>query len=187
MSNVYRLPALPLACGESRIATLSVNVNGQLILSDEPQATVQRAVSCLIAPVPGDRVRIVADAGEYWITDVLTCADKQRALTLESSHPRLCIQAHQLAISAHNSLSLEAPSLSLLSRTGQWMAEKMFQVAELLQIRSRNAERLISESDRVNASHIQHQASSSYRVDSELTAMNGRTVLKIDGGQVHVG
>ncbi|QZY93072.1 DUF3540 domain-containing protein (plasmid) [Pantoea dispersa] len=188
MSNVYPLPApVPLADKNRLVVTLCQHTEGTFYVAELPTLSVQAAVSCLIAPQNGDCVAALKVDDTLWVTDVLHCADTTRPLTLRSAHAELAIEADSLSLRASQMLTLESPKLTLLSRTSRWVAEKMLQVAGHLQTRCRSAERLVRESDSVRAEHIAHQAESSYRVDSELTAVNGRSVLKIDGGQVHVG
>lgn len=169
------------------IVTLSRHVDGYLMAAECPAVSLSVAVSCLIEPQSGDCVALLLDQNNGWITDVLHCADPTRTLVLRSQHAELAIEADNLSLRAGQTLAIESPSVTLLAHSSRWIAEKMTQMAGHLQIRCRNAERLVSESDIVTAEHIQHQASASYCVDSEMTAVNGRSVLKIDGGQVHVG
>jgi hypothetical protein len=188
MSNVYSLPAPPLIDNAVRqVVTLDCREDGSLMANEHPSAVLHIAVSCLLQPQPGDSVCALVNGDQWWITDVLSCRDKNRPLVLRSAHSALSIEANDLSIQANQRLTLTSPSLNFIAQTSRWLAEKMEQIAGHLQTRCRSAERLVKESDRVEAEHIQHQASASYRVDSELTAVNGRTVLKIDGGQVHVG
>lgn len=188
MSNVYPLPApIPFSDAIRTVVMLDRKADGTLSVAGASSAQVRVAVSCLIEPQSGDSVIAMADGQTLWVTDVLTCADPSRPLTLRCAHAALAIEAENLSLRAGRTLAFESPKLTILSRTTRWVAEKMVQVAGHLQTQCRVAERLVSESDTISAEHIQHQARVSYRVDSELTAMNGRSVLKIDGGQVHVG
>jgi hypothetical protein len=173
--------------GIRHVVTLCRQDDGRLRVAEAPAAELHVAVSCLIEPQAGDRVCVLIDENIWWVTDVLVCADETRPLVLRSAHAALSIEANDLSLHAKQKLTIESPSLTLIGQTSRWLAEKMVQIAGHLQTRCRNAERLVSESDTVQAEHIQHKATSSYRVDSELTAVNGRSVLKIDGGQVHVG
>ncbi|WP_455845877.1 DUF3540 domain-containing protein [Pantoea agglomerans] len=188
MSNVYPIPTpAPHVDVIRRVVTLCQHPKGALYVAELPALPVHTAVSCLIAPQNADCVAVLIVDDKLWITDVLYCADASRPLTLRSAHAELAIEADSLSLHANRDLTLESPKFTLVSRTSRWVAEKMFQVAGHLQTRCRSAERLVRESDSVSAEHIAHRAGASYRVDSELTAVNGRSVLKIDGGQVHVG
>lgn len=188
MSNVYSLstPALD-DTAPRRVVTLGRRDDGSLMAAESPATELQIAVSCLIEPQAGDSVCVLLSDNVWWITDVLSCRDKSRPLVLRSAHASMSIEAASLSLHASQRLTLKSPSLTLMSQTSRWLADKMVQIAGHLQTRCKSAERLVVESDRVEAEHIQHQAKASYRVDSELTAVNGRSVLKIDGGQVHVG
>lgn len=189
MSNLLQLT--PVSCalpqGETRLVTLAATPDGHLYIAEEPTVSLHIAVSCLVQPAAGDRVRVIADGNAYWVLDLLLCADPGRALAIQTAHDSLHIDASTLTLRAQQTMTLEAPALSLISRTGNWIAERLNQIAEKVQVRCKSSERLVSEIESIEAGHISHTAKTSYRIDGELTSLNGRTVLKIDGGQVHVG
>lgn len=168
-------------------ATLGVDSQGQYYLDGYRHYVFKVATSCLTQPEAGDRVRFVEDCGYVVVIDVLYCADSTRGLTLNSSHPQLTLRASKLCLEGQETLALSGKHLSLVSRSCHWVADNFRQIVNLFQQHCEHAQRIIGQTDTLQARHIVQEAQQSYRVDSKLAAINAEAVLKIDGSQIHVG
>ena len=61
------------------------------------------------------------------------------------------------------------------------------QISQRLFVRSKHASRRVEETDEVLAKHIIQDARQSLVINSEIGSLKSSAVLKIDGGQIHMG
>ncbi|MGP2741388.1 DUF3540 domain-containing protein, partial [Serratia nevei] len=83
--------------------------------------------------------------------------------------------------------TLRSPHFTLLTRSSRWVAETLHQISQRLFVRSKHASRRVEETDEVLAKHIIQDARQSLVINSEIGSLKSSAVLKIDGGQIHMG
>jgi hypothetical protein len=178
----------PFGGGEtgSVIGELYAEDNGVLRIAGRPRIAVAAAVSCLVQPQPGDRVRALVHDGQYFITDILL-RDAAAPLMLGDEQRAVTFRARNLSLVADEQLSLRAPSLSVFARAAYWVSDSLRQVARSLRIEAGHAHRQVEHVDSVNAQHVVQNASQSMALRSRVGSIQADGVLRIDGGQVHMG
>lgn len=145
------------------------------------------APSCLLAPQQGDVVSAIVHAQQIYVIAVLQrqCADAP--LVLNGGDVALHLVAPSLMLRGAESVEIETHRLSLLTRTSRWVADTLHQVAQSLFVRAGNAHRKVEFADELEARHISQHAGQSMALNARMGSINASAVLKIDGGQVHMG
>ncbi|GAA5164919.1 DUF3540 domain-containing protein [Viridibacterium curvum] len=174
------------------------------------------AASCLIAPNVGDTVLLVSDGSCAWILAVLERLDKS-ALRIESEHDiaihssagKLSLQgAHGLSVRSDTALDLSADTLHLQAREGnvlveqlswlgksalahlgriEWVGNLLEAVSERMRITTRHSLREVEELDQVRAGTMDQRVEGTCTIRAENTIVTARELVKLDGGQVHLG
>lgn len=179
--------------------------------------SAQRAASCLLAPVIGDKVLMSRrEDGQAYVLAVLERSDEASTTTAElgvaghAGDTRLRATGGALHLEARTSINLVAKRALRLSaaraevvagaltataqrvmasfeETG--LAGKSVDTAvERLTTRAARAFRFIAETDRTRAKHIDTHASHTVRLSSDsVTSVTAREVVKVDGSQVLIG
>ncbi|KIG12363.1 hypothetical protein DB30_01554 [Enhygromyxa salina] len=190
------------------------------ILVDDGAGTrlVRQATSCLLEPLVGDLVLLVApvrDPGGHLLA-VLERDSTQAAtlsapgdLVLATPRGRLSVRGAQgIELHTDKTLDLRADEARLQARSGKFFLTecaavirtmfasltKFTHVGELLELlvdvvrqRSEHSTRVIAGTDQTQASDIDHKASNNVQIRSKRTIVDGREVVKLDGGQIHLG
>lgn len=169
------------------LVNLQANADGQLQVEGMPAYTLSLATSCLVQPLPGDRVYGVVDGQKLVITAILSRRQSDALMTLDSGSVPLHIVAPSIEIRSRQRLALQSADFSLLTRSSRWVADTLHQVSKRLFVRSEHASRKVAHTDLVQARHIAQDAQQSFAMNSEIASLKSSAVLKIDGGQVHMG
>lgn len=179
--------AEPLQSGLQVITEIHEDADGRCYLSGYAWLDLQVATSCLVQPMVGDRVSAIVDQQHLYITAVLSRKAQKVPLVLNSGETPLHIMASTMELHSSERMGIYTPHFSLITRTTQWLAETMHQISQRLFVRAQHAHRQVENTDTVQAKHINQEAGQSYVMDSEIASLNAKAVLKIDGGQVHMG
>lgn len=190
--------AMPLSCareqqtprveqGSRHIVTVSAEAAGRLYVESLQHYRLTIAVSCLVQPMAGDRVCVIADGRCLVITEILSRQQTDTAMTLECRSAHLRIVAPEIELHGRKRLTLKSPDFSLLTRSSRWVAKTLHQVSQCLFVRSQHASRQVEGTDTLQARHIRQEAQQSLVMQGEMASLKASAVLKIDGGQVHVG
>lgn len=189
-----------------------------ILVDDGQSRLVRQATSCLIEPLVGDLVLIVApvdDPGGHLLAvlerDSTTTATLSVRGDLELAAPngRLRLRGGEgVEVSTPQTLELRADEARLQARVGRiFMDEcaavvrsmfasltKLTHVGSVLELlvdrvlqRSENSTRVIAGTDQTQAQDITLDASRNVQVRSQRTVVDGREVVKLDGGQIHLG
>jgi hypothetical protein len=176
-----------------------------------------RAASCLLRPTKGDEVLVaLLPDRRAFVLAVLTRADGERTeirvegdLTLRSEQGRVDI-ASPAGVSVvtpeeitmvSGRLSLRAVATTLASEavavvgktvTGEidrvkLAAKSLDSVLDRFTQRVKRSIRMIEESDHVRAERIDYAAEKSVRLHAENTVITAKELVKVDGGQIHLG
>jgi hypothetical protein len=210
---VSNLPAPPQQ-GVARV--LERCAEGCLLELGERRVPAKRAASCLLEPAPGDRVWAVGQSGEgFFVIAVLERADTS-ATTLQldgdvtlAASGRMNLSAPEgIALATAAKLELHAEDLDVSARSGRVVLERAAVVAssllahlrkstvvgqaldtlvERVTQHSKTSYRSISELDHVHASNLDYRADGLASVHGKQTVMSAQELVKVDGGQIHLG
>ncbi len=177
----------------------------------------ERAVSCLVAPEPGDRVLVAAlEDGAVYVLAILereagctTAISVDGDLTLQLPNGHFTVAAQEginlvtgkdvaivtggLDVSAvHGSFVIER--LSFLGTLFQAQIEKAKLVAstldstlERMSQRVKRSYRFVEEIDQVRADRIDYTAKKSMSLHARNAMVTAEELVKVDGEQIHVG
>lgn len=177
----------------------------------------RRAASCLLAPAVGDRVWVVGEVGHGpYVTAVLERAEAKAPATLAFDGDVAVSTRGRLTLTGGNGLDLHTPQdlgvsageLHVQARTGRAafeelsvLARRVFasmlrvtRVGEVLELlvdrvvqRSKHSVRAIEGVDRTQAQTVEIRAEGTAHVQATHALVNGTDLVKMDGGQIHLG
>jgi hypothetical protein len=201
-------------------------VGGRLLLADSEGARLsvalegggevvaRRAASCLLAPVPGDRV-LVTLTPEPFVLAVLERSSGAAAelsldgdarlsvrgsLTLEAdrgidlaSRERVSVVARLFDVTAgEGRLTLKRLTAVARAAAGSFdtlgvLAKACDVVAERMSQKLGRSYRVVEETEQLRARHIDHRAEQTAQLKGETTVVVAEQVARIDGAQVTIG
>lgn len=187
------VPPRPLALNEHHLPTGTLivaevkrDVNGKLYLASWASYELVAAVSCLISPQEGDRVRAIIDRKTLYVTDILERKNSD-PLVVHCAQRELYIQAESLKLSAERELALNAESITLRARVTHWISQRMQQMTRYWYLQADDVWRKIRYNDRLVAKNIDQHAEQSMNIKGNLTSVSGTALVKVDGSQIHMG
>jgi hypothetical protein len=178
---------------------------------------VRRAASCPLEPAPGDRVWVVGEAaGRLYAIAVLERAQPSAPATLAFPGDVAVTAGGRLTLAARDGLDLATPAavgvsagelhvqarkgqaaiqeLSLFARTVFASLTKVTRVGQVLELlvdrvtqRSKHSVRAIEGLDHTRAQTIDYRAEQTAHVRAEHAIVDGKELVKLDGGQIHLG
>ena len=181
---------------------------------DVQPLSARRAASCLLEPVVGDRVWFVVEEGVAgqqcaWVTAILEreAGEAPARLSVEGTS-ELRVDAPKLTLRAATRLDLQADELRVRGRLAQVLLDECSSVvrtvftharkvtivstlietlAERISAHSQTSQRTVEHIDQVKAGTIDYTAVHSARVAAEHALISGAEIVKVDGGQIHLG
>lgn len=188
ISAARRVTSRPAAPAPQLIGGVIHDTAGEgRYLDHYPLLPLSVAPSCLLAPHAGDVVSAVIYEQQIYVIAVLQRQCPDAPLVLNGGDVALHLVAPSLMLRGAESVGIETPRLSLLTRTSRWVADTLHQVAHSLFVRAGNAHRKVEYADELEARHISQHADQSMALNARMGSINASAVLKIDGGQVHMG
>jgi hypothetical protein len=175
------------------------------------------AASCLLTPAVGDRVWVVGEpAGSVYVIAVLERAQAGAPATLAfagdvavSAGGRMTLAAREgLDLATPAALAVSADDLHVQARRGRVALQELSVVArsvfasllrvtrvgEVLELlvdrvtqRSKHSMRAIEGIDHTQAQTIDYRAQGTAQIQAEHALVNGKELVKLDGGQIHLG
>lgn len=164
-----------------------IDSQGHLYLQHFAELEVITAASCLIAPQPGDRVSAVLYQHQAFVTAILQRRQPDAPLVLNSGNVPLHLLAPALEIHSPERVEIHTGHFSVVARISQWVAKTLHQVVDTLFVQAKHARRQVENTDEVQARHISQHAEQSLLINSHIGSLNASAVLRIDGGQIHMG
>jgi hypothetical protein len=178
--------------------------------------TAQRAASCLLAPAVGDRVWFVAEGSRCHIIAVLDRAEPSAIATLGIEGDAHLQVGGKLTIDAQTGLELRsAAKLALTSdelrvrarlgrvlfdecsavlrslfthvTTATFVAKLFESLTERFTQHSKTSYRSVEEVDQLQAGNIDYHAKSTAHIGATHALVKGGELVKVDGGQIHLG
>ncbi len=187
-----------------------VELHGQLLKA-------RRAASCLIEPCPGDRVWLVGEAGEHFVSAVLERAEPSRAtelsvagdLAVRSVGGKLILTGDEgVDLSSPDHVGVTSPAVRVQASEGQFVVGELRAIArqvhaaltrvthvgEIFELlvdkvtqRSRYSHRVIDEIDQTQAGNIDYHARELMHLHAHDALINGEQLVKVEGDQIHLG
>jgi hypothetical protein len=181
--------------------------------AERVQATA--ALSCLVAPEPGDLVLLGEACGRHFVLAVLERRQAQPLRLLvegdlevaASGRLRLHGEA-EVAIASSATISATAPEAAMTARRARFsfgevsaiaraltaqlgraklVGEALETVMERVLARVKRSYRFVEEGDHLRAGAIDHRAERSLHLRGENAVIHGGKVVKVDGGQIQLG
>ncbi|MFZ1871608.1 MAG: DUF3540 domain-containing protein [Chania sp.] len=166
---------------------VTLDDHGQLCLEHHTTLALVTAASCLVQPQAGDLVSAVLCQRQAFVTAVLQRQRPEAPLMLNSGNVPLHLLVPALEIHSPERVEIHTGHFSLLAHTSQWVAKTLQQVVDTLFVKAKHAHRQVENTDEVQARHINQQAEQSLIINSRIGSLNASAVLRIDGGQIHMG
>ncbi|AOJ83237.1 MULTISPECIES: DUF3540 domain-containing protein [Burkholderia] len=141
----------------------------------------RKAVSCVVAPEPGDLVQICREGEHCWVLAVLERGaaggekrgEKNREVLLDFGDAHVALRARDVRVEARDRLSLEAAQLA--SR-----AQVVTQAAAERQTH-------VSGTDATHAGSTVVHTERHMAMHAKSAVVTAASLLKIDAGQIHMG
>lgn len=179
--------------------------------------TIRRAASCPLAPAVGDRVWVVGEAaGSLYALAVLERARPSEPATLAFAGDVAITAGGRLTLHAADGLDLATPAaatvsadelhvqarkgtaaleeLSIFARRVLASLARLTHVGQVLELfvdrvtqRSQHSMRAIEGIDHTSAQTIDYRAERTAHVRAEHAIVDGKELVKLDGGQIHLG
>ncbi len=179
--------------------------------------TVRRAASCLIEPVPGDRVLVAGDLpDELFVIAVLErdtsttlSITVEGSLTLGAPDGRVSIAAGRgLDLASVGEMTLTTSELAVRAPKGQLFfdqlvytglkvlahVERIRLVGEFLDLiadrinqKIKRSFRTVEEVDQVRSNQIDYRAEKNMSLRGQNALVTAKELVKLDGDQIHVG
>lgn len=166
---------------------LVLDDSGRLTLHHHAECMLVTAASCLVQPQTGDLVSALLCQHQAFVTAILQRQQPDTPLILSSGNTPMHLLAPVLEIHSPERLDIYTGNFSLLARTAQWVSKTLHQVTDSLFVQAKHAHRQVENTDQVHARHISQQAEQSLIINSRIGSLNASAVLRIDGGQIHMG
>lgn len=170
-------------------------------LLDGIDGPARRAASCHLRPGIGDRIWFVREGDECFITAVLERAAPASPCTLDLGedvklHATGTLELHaddELRVRAsrataaiqHISVFAKSAVSHIAKRT--LVGSVLEQVVDRFTSHTKTSQRTVEGLDQLLARDVDHRAESSLSLGGEHTMLKGRTLIKADGDQIHIG
>lgn len=177
----------------------------------------RRAASCPLAPAVGDRVWAVGEGtASLYVIAVLERADPSAAATLAFDGDVAVTAGGRMTLAAREGIDLATPGglgvnadelhvqarsgravlqeLSVIARSVLASLARVTHVGQVLELlvdrvtqRSTHSMRAIEGLDHTQAQTIDYRAEGSAHIQAQHALVNGKELVKLDGGQIHLG
>ena len=185
------------------------------VMSQEWPRDARVALSCLMAPEPGDLVLMAEADGTAWVLAVLERHSTapilllaERDLTITSSGTMRLVAAADVALDAGaaarvsgHEVEIHASVLRSVTEeilhvgkritshitTHRMVAELIESFAEHVLQRARRSTRIVEQTDHLRSSDIDHAATGTVQIQARQAFISADTVVRIDAAQIHMG
>ena len=174
-----------------------------LVEHDSGRARAQRAVSCLVAPEPGDRV-LLGGAGtdELFILSILQRNGARPKRITSEGDLVMELDSGGFTVAAREGISLHSPqevgvtAARVDVKTGearmvvgraQVIGEAIDAIWERVTQRVKTSFRRVDGLDQVRSGAVDYSADGMMRLHAENTMVTAKGLVKTDAAQVHIG
>lgn len=186
-------------------------LEGEIALSTEQQFVVRteggdyrarQAASCLLVPELSDRVLVCVGPRDCFILAILERRAAARARLEFAGDLEICVRQGSFRVNAQHGLSLAASQevsvaakgvricageANVVLRRIRIFADSCESIVTRLLQRLRISQRVVEELDQVRAGQIDIVAEQELRLRSQNTLVQAAALVKVDGGQIHLG
>lgn len=211
-----RAPAASLDVpSQGRATVVELDADAIVLERGAQRFGAQRAASCLLSPEPGDRVWFVAEQAEVHVIAVLERAATSPAqlrvdgdAQLQASG-RLSIDgAAGLELRSEAQVAVNADELQLRARLGRivfeqcsavlrtlfthvgeatFVAKLLETLADRVRAHAKTSHRTVESLDHLEAGAIDYRAEREVQISASHTLVRASELVKVDGGQIHLG
>jgi hypothetical protein len=215
--DLDHVSTLPIAPYQAIATVVEEEPKGWWLDDGRQRRLARRAASCLLAPAVGDRVWAVGEpAGSVYVIAVLERARPAAPATLAfegdvavtAGGHMTFVASEGLDLATPGGLGMSADELHLQARRGRVALQDLSVVArsvfaslarvthvgEALELlvdrvtqRSKHSVRAIEGLDHTQAQTIDYRAQGTAQIQAEHALINGKELVKLDGGQIHLG
>jgi hypothetical protein len=211
------IPEHPMRLGFGEVAeVVSREGEAMLVQAGARRLAARRAASCLLEPEPGDTVLIGGDLARCYVLAVLErVADGPARLSIDGDVEIRARDGHLVLaagkgvdVAARDAVTLQAETVSVKARNGRLFVDDLVAVGrtamshfgrvraigqaletvvDRILTRTKRSVRIAEESDHLRAGQIDLRASGTLHANGETTIVTAATLVKVDGGQIHLG
>jgi hypothetical protein len=211
------IPDHPLRIGLGDMAeVISCEGDHILVQSGARRLQARRAASCLVEPAPGDLVLVGGTLARCYVLAVLeqqaegtTRIAVPGDLEIVAGQGRLRFAARQgIDISTPEEVGIAAGVVTVKAERGRLLLDDLVvmgrtalahlgrvraigqafeTVVDRILTRSKRSVRVTTESDYLRAGEVDIRASGTLHAHGETTILTASTLVKVDGGQIHLG
>lgn len=170
-------------------------------LLDGMDGPARRAASCHLRPGVGDRVWFVREGDDCFITAVLERALPASPSTLDLGEDVKLQATGTLEVHAADEIRVRTSRataavqhISVFAKTAVSHIAKRTVVGSVLEhvldrftSHTKTSQRTVDGLDQLQARDVDHRAQSTLSLGGEHTLLKGRTLIKADGDQIHIG
>ncbi|MES2712871.1 MAG: DUF3540 domain-containing protein [Pseudomonadota bacterium] len=193
------IAALSTATGTSMAEVLARQGAEITLLRQGERVAARRAVSCLVAPEPGDLVLLGGPDTRPYVLAVL-----ERA----GAAPVCLAVEGDMRIAAGGTLALNSAALKVTADTGVMtvgalavaggtasarfgaitlVADAIESLVTRLMTRAKRSYRFVEESEQLRAADIDYRADGHLHLRGETSTVQARVLVKMDANQIHMG
>lgn len=187
-----------------------------LVTTSRGDYRARRALSCLLAPVVGDRVLLAStEAGSSWVLAVLErdgdeapCISADGDLSVRLPRGRFTVAAESVEMVASKDVSLTSTGLRVHAKEGNLVLHKLSVLgryvvgefekvktvaASLDQVLDRFSQRVdrsyrnVTGYDSLRAEQVDYRAKRTMSLHAENAVVTAEELIKMDGEQIHIG
>lgn len=201
----------------TELATVVAVVGPRLrVRSERGEVEARRAASCLLAPGLGDEVLVVHhERGSHVLAILERDASAPAAIAIEGDL-QLSSVTGRVTVTGEQGVDLRTPGEAVIAAATvrlsadqaeanvgaaryvgdtlhthvermKTVAKSIETVADRLVARLERAYRFVARNDTLRAEYVDVQARAAFHVKSEAAVVNGATLTKLDGSQIHLG
>ncbi|QRN40872.1 MAG: DUF3540 domain-containing protein [Neisseriaceae bacterium] len=176
-----------MAVGQTVISYVDLDVENKFFLNDYPEYPVEIATSCLVSPSKGDKVSAIFDGQVMFIVFILERSEGDKVVTLDFKKYDLKLTASNVEMLVDNRVIFDtheyimrAEKTEFYSSLSKYVYNEMYTVAY-------NSYKEVKNSEEIKSKNFFIKVSQTYTLRNKVGFIQSDALLKIDGGQVHMG
>jgi len=185
---------LTAVASPTQILTAGLDAGGSLFVSsgDDQQFAARQAVSCLVAPAPGDRVLATFAEGRYYVLAVLERQDAEAPLIV-ATNGDLVLSARRVSIKAGvfdlvaEAANLVGDAFNSLFRTSKRVAGTDETIAQSTTVSAHERVSVIAGSDVHKAGVFSQNIESALAQSAHTAVVTAKTDIRLNAERINVG
>ncbi|MBN3860278.1 DUF3540 domain-containing protein [Neisseriaceae bacterium PsAf] len=173
--------------GQTVIGHICLDVENKLFLDDYPEYPVEIATSCLILPDEGDKVSAIFDGQVMFVVFILEKSKKEEVVTLDFKKNNLKIVAPNIEMSIGKRVIFDTHDYIVRAEKTEFYSSLSKYVYNEIYTVAYNSYKEVKNSEEVKSKNLFIKVSQTYTLRNKIGVIQSDALLKIDGGQVHMG